>query len=607
MSEHIVAAPRQQVRASGWLAFATAAGLVLVFPIVAHSDYRLYLGTQVAIYLLVAMGLNLLSGYAGQPSLCHGALLAVGGYVTALATTDHGWSFWPAALASMGLTAAAGALIALPAFRVSAWYFALITLAFADVVGGMLVEWGGLTHSFAGVVGIPMPALLGHTLSAAELFWLVSAVDIACFLMIANLIRGRFGRGFAALRDNEPAARASGISLIGLKMFAFVVSAAITGLAGAFYAVQKTVITPDDFTPEVSIFFLVVVVLGGSGRLWGPLIGTLAFFVVPELLTSLQSWRLLIYGIVLLALMLFAPHGLEGTLRSAWRKLIRPRDARPATAPEATAAPAGEAGRDGMAVTITGLVKRFGGVTALDNIDLQIEAGSVHAIVGPNGSGKTTMLNMICGFFKPDEGSIRLDATDVVGRATARIARLGVGRTFQTPKLLPELSATANAMLGAYAAERASTAEVAIWAPRAAREHASLSARARYFLGFVGLGDRVNEPAGELPHGQQRLAEIARALMGQPRLLLLDEPAAGLSLSEIDRLGALIRSIAGLGVTVVIVEHHLDLVADICRRVTVLDRGRVLAEGTPDSVFRDPAVVSAYMGVRPLADAQVPA
>ena len=180
---------------------------------------------------------------------------------------------------------------------------------------------GGLTHSFAGVVGIPMPSLFGHDLSSAQLFWLVAATDIACFLVIANLIRGRFGRGFIALRDNDAAARASGVSLVGLKMFAFVISAAITGLAGSFYAVQKTVITPDDFTPDVSIFFLVVVVLGGSGRLWGPAIGTLAFFVVPELLTSLQSWRLLIYGIVLLALMLFAPQGLEGAIRSGWRKL----------------------------------------------------------------------------------------------------------------------------------------------------------------------------------------------------------------------------------------------------------------------------------------------
>ena len=247
---------RLDARWSAPLLLVAVVVLVAVLPVVMNSDYRLYLATQVGIYLLVAMGLNLLSGYAGQPSLCHGALLAVGAYVTALATTDHGWSFWPAALAGMGLTAAAGALIALPAFRVSAWYFALITLAFADVVGGMLVEWGGLTHSFAGVVGIPMPSLLGHDLSSAQLFWLVAAVDIVCFLMIANLIRGRFGRGFMALRDNDAAARASGISLVGLKMFAFVVSAAITGLAGAFYAVQKTVITPDDFTPDVSIFFL---------------------------------------------------------------------------------------------------------------------------------------------------------------------------------------------------------------------------------------------------------------------------------------------------------------------------------------------------------------
>jgi branched-chain amino acid transport system permease protein len=178
-----------------------------------------------------------------------------------------------------------------------------------------------------------------------------------------------------------------------------------------------------------------------------------------------------------------------------------------------------------------------------------------------------------------------------------------VGRTFQTPKLLPELSATENAMLGAFAAERASTVEVALWAPRARREHAALTALARHFLGFVGLGDRVHEQAGELPHGQQRLAEIARALIGRPRLLLLDEPAAGLSMTELDKLGALIRSIADLGVTVVIVEHHLELVADICRHVTVLDRGQVLAEGTPDTVFADPAVIAAYMGARPLADA----
>jgi len=252
----------------------------------------------------------------------------------------------------------------------------------------------------------------------------------------------------------------------------------------------------------------------------------------------------------------------------------------------------------GMAVAVHQVVKRFGGVAALDGVDLDIAAGSVHAIVGPNGSGKTTLLNMISGFYRPDAGSIRLGGVEVVGRSPARIARLYVGRTFQTPKLLPELSASENVMLGGYTAERASGLEVALRLPRARREQRALEARARRYLEFVGLGERDVAEAGDLSHGQQRLAEIARAMIGTPRLLLLDEPAAGLSLAELDRLGALIDSIRALGVTVVIVEHRLELVASICSRVTVLDRGTVLAGGTPSEVFSNPAVVRAYMGAR---------
>src|SRR6185312_5883239 len=223
----------------------------------------------------------------------------------------------------------------------------------------------------------------GHPFGAAQLFWLVATIDIACFIMMGNMMRGRFGRGFVALRDNEIAARASGISLVRLKMFAFVVSAAVTGLAGAFYAVQKTVITPDDFTADVSIFFL--------------------------------------YGVVLLALMLFAPHGLQGAIAAGWRALRVAFGAGPmppVRPAEASSAPAVQPVQ-GIAVSIEGLLKRFGGVTALDRVSLAIESGSVHAIVGPNGSGKTTLLNMICGFFRPDEGSIRLDDVEVVGRSTA--------------------------------------------------------------------------------------------------------------------------------------------------------------------------------------------
>ena len=257
---------------SAWLRRLTMAAvcvLLVAFPLVARSEYRLFVATQIGIYLLVVAGLNVLTGYAGQPSLGHGALLAIGAYTAAIAMVDHRWSFWPSALLGMALTAGVGALMALPAFRVSTWYFALITLGFAEVVGGMLIEWRGLTHSFNGIVGIPKPSIAGHAMGSAELFWLVAALNVGGFAIVANLVQSRFGRALTAVRDNDAAATASGVSLIRAKLFAFVLSAAITGLAGALYAVQKTVITPDDFTAEFSIFFLVVVVLGGAGSLVG--------------------------------------------------------------------------------------------------------------------------------------------------------------------------------------------------------------------------------------------------------------------------------------------------------------------------------------------------
>jgi ABC-type branched-subunit amino acid transport system ATPase component/ABC-type branched-subunit amino acid transport system permease subunit len=577
-------------------------GLVLLaifaLPLVVPSEYRLFIATQMGVYLLVALGLNFLTGYGGQVSLGHGALVAVGSYAAGIAMVDHHWSFWTAAPLAMVAAALIGSLMALPAFRLSTWYFALITLGFAQVAQGLMIEWRGLTHGFAGLVGIHAPGIAGHALDARELYWLVAAVLVVCFVGLGNLIDSRFGRALVAVRDNPAAAIASGVSLARLKMFAFVLSAAIAGLAGALFAVQKTVITPDDFTADFSIFFLLIVVLGGSGRRWGPVVGTVVFFLVPELLTALQTWRLLIYGIALLALMLFAPHGLVGAGEGLWRRLA---GSRPHSLPDLvddTAAPAVE----GVSVAVRGVEKRFGGVAALAGVSIAVESGSVHAIVGPNGSGKTTLLNLISGFYPIDGGDILLGEFQVRGRPAHQIARFGVGRTFQTPKLLPGLSVIENVMLGAFAGQRTGIAGVVLRLPSARRETHAFTATALRYLDFVGLRDRAATLAGELPHGQQRLVEIARALVGRPRLLLLDEPAAGLSLAELDRLAELIRAIHGLGVTVVVVEHHLELVASICSRVSVLDRGQVLASGTPGEVFSHGDVVQAYMGGRALAE-----
>ena len=570
--------------------------VVAVAPMLVRGEFILFLSTQIAIYFLVALGLNLLSGYGGQISLGHGALVAIGAYAAAISMVDYKLSFWLALPLSLGLTAGAGALMALPAFRLSTWYFALITLGFANVIGGLLTEWRSLTHGFAGLVGIPKPVVFGHVLTQPELYWLLLAVCLGAFLAVRNLIRSRFGRALMGLHDHSVLVRGVGASLVWLKMQAFVISAGLAGLAGAFMAVHKTVITPEDFPTDLSTFFLLVIVLGGMGKLHGALVGTLVFFIVPELLAALHDWRLLIYGTALLLLILFAPGGLAGGLENLSKRWFG-RASVPGEEPEPDTAPQLHS-IEGQALRIDDVSKRFGGISALSNVSLQLEPGTVHAIVGPNGSGKTTLLNLISGYYPLDGGRITIGGRDVAGLGAGQIARIGVRRTFQTPKLIPELDVLENVMLGAFSDEKSSLASIALGLPGARREAAERTAEAFRYLHFVGLHKRANDPAGDVPHGQQRLVEIARALVGRPSLLLLDEPAAGLSLSELDGLARLVHEIARLGTTVVIVEHHLELVANLCRSVTVLDGGRILASGTPDAVFNDEAVMAAYMGKR---------
>ncbi|HWS74983.1 MAG TPA: ABC transporter ATP-binding protein, partial [Quisquiliibacterium sp.] len=255
----------------------------------------------------------------------------------------------------------------------------------------------------------------------------------------------------------------------------------------------------------------------------------------------------------------------------------------------------------GAALEIADVSKRFGGVAAVSNVSLKLEPGSVHAIVGPNGSGKTTLLNLISGYYPLDGGRITIGSEDIAGKGAGDIARIGVRRTFQTPKLIPELDVLENVMLGAFSDEKSGLASVALGLPGARREAQERTAEALRYLHFVGLHRRARDPAGDVPHGQQRLVEIARALVGRPSLLMLDEPAAGLSLSELDGLATLVHEIAKLGTTVIIVEHHLELVANLARSVTVLDGGKILASGTPEAVFNDETVMAAYMGKRALA------
>lgn len=576
-----------------------AAAVLVSLGVAMSSPYYLLLLTFAAIYLLAAMGLNVLSGYAGIVSVAHGAMVCVGAYATAITTVKYGWNFWPAAALSVLVGMGFSALLALPALRLSSWYFVLITIAFTIAVTAMLNDLRDFTGGYGGIVGVPTPTLFGAKLEGRGLFLLVcSLVGVVAWCQ-SRIMNSRIGWALHSIREGAVRAQANGVSIHRMRLFAFVFSGALAGLAGAFYASAKVVVTPEDFSFDFSIFFLFVVVLGGPARLAGPLLGVLTFYVAPELLGSLKEYRMIVYGIGLLLFSVFLPEGLAGLLATLDQRLRRGGGAASARAQAAAVAAqsrAAERSVQGAGLSVRGVVKNFGGVRALDDVSLMVRPGSIHAIVGPNGSGKTTLLNMISGFYAVDAGSMKLGDTELAGRSPTAVARMGVQRTFQTPKLLPGLSVLENTRFGGYARERATGAEIAFALPRASRESAALDAEALQLLSVVGMSRRASEEAALLPHGQQRLVEIARAMLGEPRLLLLDEPAAGLSLGELEEFGKLLKEMRRLGMTIVMVEHHIELVADIADSVTVLDQGRVLAEGTPDEVFRSAAVVSAYTG-----------
>ncbi|MDA0160349.1 branched-chain amino acid ABC transporter ATP-binding protein/permease [Solirubrobacter ginsenosidimutans] len=577
-----------------WVLVAAAA----LFPFIAGSDYIFFKAGMVGIYILVAIGFNLLYGIGGQVSLGHGAILGVGAYVTGVLMAKYAWGFYPAGVAAIVAGALVGVILGLPALRLSTWYFALITLGFSQVVVGLVEHFKDLTGGHGGLVGIPI------LLMPDQLYVIVLICIVAGLTLYRTITHSRLGRGLLAGKEAGEAGAISGVPAKGLKLFAFALSGAFAGAGGALFAAEQQVLTPPQFGVELSIFFIVVVVAGGTGRWLGPVIGSLAFFALPELLTSLEEWRVVIYGAALLAFMAFAPDGIMGA-GDALIERIRRRTRKPRVIPPREPVDVGKValpGRDdkelqGAGLVVDGVTIRFGGIAALDGASLAVRPGGIHALVGPNGSGKTTLLNVITGIYVPDEGRVTLDARELTGNVPWRIARMGVSRTFQTPRLLKELSVRENILLGGYPVEHASTPEVIARLPRARRDAKLLRARADALLSALGLPIDPEAPAGELPHGRQRLVEIARALMAEPGVLLLDEPAAGLSADELESLDHVIRDLSAAGLTVLLVEHHIGWVRSICDSATVLDQGRVVTDGTPEEVFGHARVRETYLGV----------
>ncbi|OYW32035.1 MAG: ABC transporter [Rhizobiales bacterium 12-66-7] len=579
------------------LGFLVFAAILVAVPLTAGNEYELRLFMLFLIYGVIAVGLNVLVGLTGLVSLGQAGLFALGSYTGAILAVRLGFDMLSASIGAAVVSGAFGVLLAYPTVRVRGVYLAVVTIAFGIIVENVAIEWQSLTGGTTGLSSIPRPNIFGYRISGFAFYGVLAVTLFLATLATYNLKRSRYGRAMLAVSQSETAARALGVNATAMRTLAFVVASVTAGIAGSFYAFLNSYISPDIFTFADSVRFLLMVILGGAASTFGPVIGAYILTYLPEFLQQFQLWQKFAYGALLLVVMFALPRGIVGTLWMLVQRLNpEKREADPAEGISAEQSLRHDV-RDGEAELVArDLTVRFGGLTALSKASLRVKPGEVHALIGPNGAGKSTFVNTISGFYKPTEGEFELDGIQLTGKRSHEIARIGLARTFQNTELFGELTVLENVLVGYQQRLTYGIADALLRTPRLRREEKESRRAAIGLLTFVGLDAYANEQARFLPFGLQRRLEIARALAAKPRLLLLDEPAAGLTTQEIDALEEMIRRIAALGISVLLIEHHVDLIMAVADTVTVLDYGQVIASDTPAVVQEDPRVIEAYFG-----------
>lgn len=623
-----------------------ALAILATIPLTVSNTYVLGLLTLLAIYGILLIGLDVTVGYLGQVNLAHAAFLGLGAYAAGLSVSMLGLGMLGALAVSMAIGLILGGLLAFPALRLEGPQFALATLSFSALSTTVLNEWEGLTSGAQGL-SITRPELFGHPLKAQAFYWLCLVFLILVWIAMRNLLSSQWGRAFEALRDSPIATDAMGVGTYRHKVAGFAFGSSLGGLAGGLYAFNFQYLQPQSFTYDLMVILLLGVVLGGRKSLWGAFFGATLIVLLPNLLSNrllfeiisalglllavfagvqglkrkttqpfqafapviamgllviggymvenTENWRKAIFALMLFSVVVGLPDGVMGFAARYLTRLFRiDPPALPAASVLDDVLPAQQADQKIM-LELRDLKRYFGGVKAVDGLSMTVSAGQIHGLIGPNGSGKSTAVNVISGLYAPSSGDILLQGKSLPRGSLFKVARTGVSRTFQNLQLFGELSALDNVMLALKGVYRSPLPLVLLGFARAEEKRAQADALA--LLALVGLQDMARVHARDLTYGSQRFLEIARALACKPKLLILDEPAAGLAHPDVNVLVDIIKRVHQRGITIILIEHHMDVVSTLCDIVTVLDGGQVIAEGTTEEIKRDPLVIKAYLGI----------
>lgn len=583
-----------------YLLYAVLFVITATVPFFAGQYYARYI-TVMFITIIVSIGYNISSGYGGLVHFASAAMYAAGAYGAAVMMIRYDMPFMVGLLFGILAACFVSLFVSLPAFRVSGHYLALISLGLVEIVQKILVEWKDVTAGPAGMY-IPSISIFGGPLTWVGKYYLIFTVLIIGLIVQRSIAKSYLGRAFLSIKNDSIAATSTGVNVKLYMVIAILISGIFAGTAGALYAGYSGYISPDTFGFDYTVYILLVVVIGGSGTLAGPIVGATILTVLPEFFKASPDIKLFFYGLLLIVITILMPDGIMGKLKKFFA--VFNKEKIPASQEVKKHFDLDNHSLDEKNTTnkfeyvleLNGLSKYYGGLAAVSDLNLRIRPGEIYSLIGPNGAGKSTTINMITGMDRASTGEVIFCNQNLNLIEPYRISGMGISRTFQHVRLFSKMTVLENVLIGKHLEFQYGIAGTLFRTPKMHDEEKLNKERALAYLDTIGLLDKANEEASSLSYGQQKLLDLARALSMEPKLLLLDEPCAGLNEAEINYFANLIKRIRNSGITILLIEHHMKLVMDISDRIIVLEYGKKIAEGIPKEIQNNSVVREAYLG-----------